>query len=229
MKWIGDFISLIFPDICAACGNTLWKHEKVVCRLCEFHLPVTGFHTEPENPVAKVFWGRAMITAGSAFLYFNKGNKVQSLIHQLKYKGRKDIGVFLGELYAHQLKAFPEFSNAGVIVPVPLHKKKYMKRGYNQSEQFGLGLSKVLRIPVNRHLLLRIRATETQTRKSRFRRYENVCEIFRVTDPERWSGMHILLVDDVITTGATLESCIHALEVIPGVTISVAGIATALI
>lgn len=229
MKWIGDFISLIFPDICAACGNSLWKHEKIICRLCEFHLPVTGFHEESDNPVAKLFWGRAVIMAGSAFLYFNKGNKVQSLIHQLKYKGRKDIGVFLGELYGNQLKAFPEFSSAGVIVPVPLHKKKYMKRGYNQSEQFGLGLSKVLRMPVNRHLLLRVRATETQTRKSRFRRYENVSEIFRITEPERWSGMHILLVDDVITTGATLESCIHALEAIPGVKVSVAGIAAALI
>jgi ComF family protein len=229
MKWIGDFINLIFPRICAACGNSLWKHEDTICQSCEFHLPKTNFHFSPDNPVTRLFRGRVEIYSGAAFLSFNKGNKVQALVHQLKYKGRKDIGVFLGNLYGQTLKYAPGFNDADVIVPVPLHKKKYMKRGYNQSEQFGIGLSKAMHIPVNRHLLLRLKATESQTRKSRFRRYQNVREIFQVSQPEMWAGKHILLVDDVITTGATLESCIETLQVIPQVRISVASIATALI
>lgn len=229
MKWIGDFFSLVFPRICAACGNSLWKHEDTICHSCEFHLPKTNFHFSDENPVTKMFWGRADLVSGAAFLYFNKGNKVQLLVHQLKYNGRKDIGVFLGALYGQTLKYAPSFNSADVIVPVPLHKKKYMKRGYNQSEQFGMGLSSVMSIPLNRHLLVRTKATETQTRKSRFSRYQNVREIFLVNQPENWRGKHLLLVDDVITTGATLESCIEALRVVPDVKISVAGIATALI
>ena len=229
MKWIGDFFSLVFPRICAACGNSLWKHEDTICHSCEFHLPKTNFHFSDENPVTKIFWGRADLVSGAAFLYFNKGNKVQLLVHQLKYNGRKDIGVFLGTLYGQTLKYAPSFNSADVIVPVPLHKKKYMKRGYNQSEQFGLGLSSVMSIPLDRHLLVRTKATETQTRKSRFSRYQNVREIFLVNQPENWRGKHLLLVDDVITTGATLESCIEALRVVPDVKISVAGIATALI
>jgi ComF family protein len=229
MKWIGDFISLVFPRICAACGNSLWKHEEIICQSCEFHLPKTNFHFSDENPVTKMFWGRADLVSGAAFLYFNKGNKVQLLVHQLKYNGRKDIGVFLGMLYGQTLKYAPSFNSADVIVPVPLHKKKYMKRGYNQSEQFGVGLGSVMSIPLNRHLLVRTKATETQTRKSRFSRYQNVREIFLVNQPENWRGKHLLLVDDVITTGATMESCIEALRVIPEVKISIAGIATALI
>ncbi|MEI6433226.1 MAG: phosphoribosyltransferase family protein [Bacteroidota bacterium] len=229
MKWLSDFTSLIFPRICAACGNSLWKHEDVICHSCEFHLPKTNFHFSEDNPVARIFWGRASLFSGAAFLYFNKGNKVQQLVHQLKYKGRKDIGIFLGSFYGQTLKYAPLFNCADLIIPVPLHKKKYMKRGYNQSEQFGIGLSSAMKIPVNRHLLIRTKATETQTRKSRFRRYQNVREIFLVKEPEQWRGKHLLLVDDVVTTGATLESCIHALELIPEVKISIACIATALL
>ena len=229
MKWLSDFTSLIFPRICAACGNSLWKHEDVICHSCEFHLPKTNFHFSEDNPVARMFWGRTYIWSGAAFLYFNKGNKVQQLVHQLKYKGRKDIGVFLGTMYGQTLKYAPQFSCADVIIPVPLHKKKYMKRGYNQSEQFALGLSSAMNIPVNRHILTRTKATETQTRKSRFRRYQNVREIFLANQPEQWRSKHLLLVDDVITTGATLESCIQELVAIPDVKISIACIATALL
>ncbi len=224
---LSDFISLIFPRICCGCGNALWQHEEVICRLCEFHLPKTRFHTCRDNPVARIFIGRVPVSEAMAFLFFHKGNTVQRLIHQLKYKGRKDIGIFLGKLYGAELygSAFPEPPD--LIVPVPLHRKKYMKRGYNQSEQFAIGLSEALHIPVNRHLLTRTRFTETQTRKNRFLRWQNVRNIFQVDRPVHWKGMHILLVDDVITTGATLEACAEALLAIPEVTISVACIATA--
>ncbi len=229
MSYPGDFFSLIFPRICAACGNSLWRHEEGICRSCEFHLPKTNFHFGKENPVTRLFTGRVEIETGAAFLYFNKGSKVQRLVHQLKYKGRKDIGIFLGELYGQSLKYAPHFNSAGAIVPVPLHRKKYMQRGYNQSEQFAIGLAGAMGIPVQRHLLARTKATETQTRKSRFSRYQNVREIFAVNDPVSWTGQHLLLVDDVITTGATLEACIQALHGIPGVKVSVACIATAMI
>jgi ComF family protein len=229
MNYTGDFFSLIFPRICAACGNSLWKHEAGICRSCEYHLPKTNFHFDQENPVTRLFRGRVEIYTGAAYLYFNKGSKVQRLVHQLKYKGRKDIGILLGELYGQSLKYSPHFNSAGAIVPVPLHRKKYMQRGYNQSEQFAIGLAGAMEIPVQRHLLARTKATETQTRKSRFSRYQNVREIFTVHSPESWAGQHLLLVDDVITTGATLESCVHALQVIPGVKVSVACIATAMI
>jgi ComF family protein len=227
MSLADDFISLVFPKICAGCGNSLWKDEKVICRFCEYHLPKTGFHLEIENSVAVLFWGRVPIEAGTAFLYFNKGNNVQKLVHHLKYKGRKDIGIWLGALYGLDLNQSNLYSSAEVIIPVPLHKKKYMQRGYNQSEQFALGLAGTMNIPVENHILLRTTATETQTRKSRFRRYQNVREIFKVNNPLYWAGKHLLLVDDVVTTGATLESCVHALSAIPRVRISIACIAAA--
>lgn len=227
--YLNDFISVIFPRICAGCGNSLWKHEEVLCHFCEYHLPKTNFHQDPENPVTQLFRGRVNLDAATAFLYFNKGSNVQRLVHQLKYKGRKDIGIYLGEQYGHLLKNEPRFNTAEVVIPVPLHKKRYMKRGYNQSEQFAIGLSGPMNLPVDKHLLTRIKATDTQTRKSRFSRYQNVKEIFAVNSPQEWAGKHLMLVDDVITTGATLESCILALQDIPQARISVVCIATAMI
>ncbi len=229
MYWIDDFISLIFPRICACCGNSLWRHEEIICQFCEVHLPATHFHMDPDNPVARTFWGRVRVEAATACYYFNKGSRVQRMVHQLKYKGRKDIGVYLGTRYGYVLRSVPPYCTADAIIPVPLHRKKYMQRGYNQSEQFAIGLAGGMQVPVNRSLLVRTMSTESQTRKSRFSRYQNVKEMFAVTDPEAWRGRHLLLVDDVVTTGATLESCIQALSGIAGVKISVVCIATAML
>ena len=229
MLLIDDFISLLFPKICAACGNSLWKQEETVCLSCEFHLPRTNFHLALENPVSQLFWGRVNLESAAAFLYFNKGNKVQQLIHQLKYKGRKDIGIYLGRQYGQHLKYSPFFQTVQLIVPVPLHPKKLLQRGYNQSEQFAIGLGETMKIPVDPYAICRKKETETQTKKSRFRRWQNVAEVFDVTNPGAMEMKHVLLVDDVITTGATLESCIHALSAIHGIRISVATIAAALV
>jgi ComF family protein len=225
MSLIDDFISLIFPKICACCGNSLWKHEETICTYCDFHLPKTNFHLEQDNPVSRTFWGRSRIESATAYYYFNKGNKVQRLIHLLKYKGRRDIGIFLGERQGHLLKNSPFFNSVEVIIPVPLHKKKLMKRGYNQSEQFAIGLGKTMNLPVNPYILSRQKNTETQTKKSRFSRWQNVSKMFVLKDLILLEGKHILLVDDVITTGATLESCIQTLSTVPGIKISVAAIA----
>jgi ComF family protein len=229
MFWFEDLISLLFPKICVCCGNSLWKHEEIICRFCEYHLPYTAFHLVRDNPVEQVFMGRQPIVAGTAYLRFNKGSRVQRLIHDLKYRDRKDIGVFLGRKLGTILATTEPYNTADYIIPVPLHKKKLMKRGYNQSEQFANGLSAAMKIPVDKFNLVRIKATDTQTRKSRFKRYQNVNEIFRVLQPERLAGKHILLVDDVLTTGATLEACMMALRCCPDIRISCATIAVATI
>ena len=227
MLFIDDFISLLFPRICAACGNSLWKQEETVCLSCEFHLPRTNYHLSLENPVSRLFWGRVNLESAAAYLYFNKGNKVQRLIHQLKYKGRKDIGIYLGRQYGQHLKHSPFFQTVQLIVPVPLHTKKLRIRGYNQSEQIAFGMGETMKVPVDPNALFRKKETETQTKKSRFRRWQNVAEVFDVPDPVSLEMKHVLVVDDVITTGATLESCIRALSSVPGIRISVATIAVA--
>ncbi len=227
MFWIEDFLSLVYPDICALCGNSLWRSEEVICQKCEYHLPKTNFHLDPENPVSRLFWGRVRINGAAAFLYFNKGNAAQELIHKLKYRGRKDIGVLLGNRYGLYLRNTPLFSGISCIIPVPLHRKKETSRGYNQSEQFGMGLSTSMGVPVEARELTRSRETSTQTRKSRFQRWENVSEKFTVRDPQKLANAHVLLVDDVITTGATIEACILALRGISGIKVSVAAIAVA--
>ncbi|MFH1159756.1 MAG: phosphoribosyltransferase family protein [bacterium] len=224
--WIDDFISLIYPRICACCGNSLWRHEQVICTSCEFHLPKTWFHLEHDNPVSRAFWGRARVESATAYLHFNKGNKVQRLIHHLKYKGRKDIGIYLGSQYGLYLKNSPFFNSADLVIPVPLHRKKLRQRGYNQSEQFGIGLATSMRIRVDNQQLCRISSSETQTRKSRFKRWENVAGIFAVKNPGKLEGKHVILVDDVITTGATLEACVQVLSLIPDIRVSIATIAT---
>jgi ComF family protein len=228
MSLLDDFLSLFFPHPCYACDDALRKNEKVLCSVCLSHLPKTDFHQKQDNPIAKLFWGRAIINSATAYYYFHKGNKVQHLIHQLKYKGAREIGIFIGEQMGYELKNAPNFSSVDIIVPVPLHPKKEKKRGYNQSAIFGMGLSHGLGKPMNANILYRKRFTETQTKKTRSERWENVENVFSVRCPEDFLGKHLLLVDDVITTGSTLEACIHALEIIPDVTISIAAMATAM-
>jgi len=229
MIWANDFISLVYPKICVVCGNSLWRSEEIICQKCDYHLPKTNFHLELDNPVSRLFWGRANIDTAVAFLYFNKGSAVQELIHKLKYKGRRDIGVLLGTRYGLYLKNSPLFRDISVIIPVPLFKKKFLQRGYNQSEEFGIGLSSVLGIPLDCNELIRKKATETQTRKSRFNRWENVSETFVIQNPQKLSGSYVMLVDDVITTGATLEACIQAFIPVPGIRISIVAIAVAML
>lgn len=222
-----DFISFFYPNTCFACGNSLFKHEKILCTHCLHNLPKTNYHMHPGNPLDKVFWGRVKIEQATALYYFSKGGKVQHLIHQLKYRGKKEIGVYLGKLLGNELKEIPSFHEISAVVPVPLHPRKQRKRGYNQSEQFAIGLAEAMGIKLETKSFIRKVATETQTKKSRFARWENVKEIFSVTDPAKLEGRHLLLVDDVVTTGATIESCANVLLALPGVKLSIASIAFA--
>jgi len=222
-----DFINLIYPRTCAACGNTLYKHEKIICTSCLIHLPKTFFHQDKNNPLFQLFWGRIPIQMISSCYFFNKGNKVQNLIHLLKYKNRPDIGVYIGQLYGNDLKTCHKLNDLDVIIPVPLHKSKLKKRGFNQSEAFADGLSLSLNIPVDSSSFIRNTATESQTKKTKLERWENVKNKFSVIDSSKIEGKHLLLVDDVITTGATLEACAQILLQTAGVRISLVSMAVA--
>ncbi len=225
--WADDLLWLVYPELCVACEKPLNTGEKCLCTSCRFHLPKTNYHLEKENPVAKHFWGKTKVEAAASYFLFTKGEKVQHLVHQLKYKGRKDIGVFLGEIYGYDLKKSETYSTVEVIIPVPLHPEKLRKRGYNQSECFAEGLSQSLEVPFNSKAVKRNTATETQTKKHRYERFENVDKVFSIAKPEQIKGKHVLLVDDVITTGSTLVACVEALLEQPGTRVSIATIASA--
>jgi ComF family protein len=227
MNYLDDFIGLIYPNICLGCGNTLWRNEKFLCTFCDFRLPRTNFHLERENQFSRLFYGRVITEETSAYLYFNKGNTAQKLVHALKYKGMKEVGVWLGMQYGQLLKSAFCFSTVDHLVPVPLHPKKFQDRGFNQSDQIALGLSSALHIPVENNLLVRTRRSDTQTKKRRFLRWQNVEDIFSLQNITPFEGKHVLLVDDVVTTGATLESCAIALSAIKGIRISMAALAIA--
>jgi len=229
ISFIADFISLLYPRLCYACGNSLFHHEEVLCMYCLAELPRTNFHQYPDNPLEKIFWGRVSIQHATALYFFIKGGKVQHLIHQLKYKGGKEAGIFAGKLLGSELMTAPGFSEINRIIPVPLHPRKLKKRGYNQSELFASGLAKEMKVELDTTSFIRTVATETQTKKSRFARYENVKEIFKVVRPEKLENGNILLVDDVVTTGSTLESCATILLKVPGTQVSIAAIAYAVV
>ena len=223
-----DLLSLFYPNICQACGRPLVRGEQAVCLICRVDLPETGYHQYLDNPVAKKFWGRVTLSGATTLYHFRKGSKVQQLLHRFKYQSKRDIGIKLGNHFGLQLKNETPYRDAEVIVPVPLHKRKEHKRGYNQSTVFAEGLAERMGIGVLRHALVREVHTDSQTKRARFERWENVETVFRLKKPEVIEGKHIMLVDDVITTGATIEACAAELVKAPGVTVCVVAIASPL-
>lgn len=226
-SWLVDLVNLFFPLQCQACGNVLFRQEEVICFKCLIRLPRTNFHLHEENPVSRMFWGRIPIHAAASFLFFNKGGKVQQLIHQLKYKGQTKVGLYLGKMYGESLLKSHLFADVELVIPVPLHPRKQHQRGFNQSEVIARGLSSSMHIPCVSDQLIRRLHTATQTRKSRYERWENVKSSFQLNRPEELAGKHLLLVDDVITTGATLEACAQVFGHIPNIKLSVVSLAYA--
>lgn len=226
-EWLDCIINLFYPRVCAACGDALLKDEETVCLKCRYLLPKTGYEMNPENPLAQGFYGRVKFHAVMACFFFAKQGKVQHLIHELKYKGNWEAGVFLGQQLGESIKDAPLFQGIDYLVPVPLHPKREKKRGYNQSMMITRGISEITNIPIGDKYLIRVVNTSTQTKKSKEERFQNVKDIFQVCHAEELQGKHILLIDDVLTTGATLESCAHKFENIPGITISAATAACA--
>lgn len=225
--YLADFIALLFPELCQACSANLVAGEELICTHCRFDLPYTNFHFKPDNMVAQQFWGKINLEAAYAMCYFTKGGKIQHLMHQFKYKGVQKVGNILGNIAGSQLAESPVFKTVDTVIPVPLHKSRLRKRGYNQAACFAEGIAENLHVPVTENNLVRVRATETQTHRSRFARFENMQEVFLVTDTEKLKNKHILLVDDVVTTGSTLEACGTELLKIEGVKLSIATIACA--
>jgi ComF family protein len=224
---LDDFLALFFPRLCAGCHTALVRGEDVLCLGCLIDLPKTGFEKQSDNPVAQLFWGRADIRLATSFCSFDKGGIMQHLMHQLKYKGSTEVGEKLGKLLGIDLIKSEPFREIELIVPVPLHPKRERSRGYNQSAVIGKGLSSAMEIPLVTGNLIRNHYSNTQTNKGRFERWENVKELFAVRKPELLAGKHLLLVDDVVTTGSTLEACVQVLLKIPGTTVSIATLAYA--
>lgn len=202
-----DFISLVYPHYCEGCLGTLVKGEEILCTECLSDLPRTGMYLDPHNALMTRLRGRIPISAAAAFLHFRKKGKVQRLLHALKYRNRPEIGVRLGYVYGSDLASSGFCDGFDVIVPVPLHPARLRVRGYNQAEEWARGLSDATGIPSDPRIIRRLRNTRTQTNRSRIKRWENVSEVFAVADADAVHGKNILLVDDVVTTGATLEAC----------------------
>lgn len=222
-----SLINLFFPKVCSGCSSFLLTNENVICTVCRHDIPLTNHHLITNNDAFKKFYGRIPVLHASALFYFHKKGIVQQLIHNLKYKGHEEIGAILGEWYAEDLKTISLLHTADEIIPVPLHRRKLKERGYNQVTTFGKSLSTSLKIDYNDSLLKRNLYSKTQSKKTLLGRTEGIETIFSVTFTEKDHNKHFLLIDDVITTGATLEACSRALLQIPGAKISVVCMAMA--
>jgi ComF family protein len=206
-----DFLFLLFPDLCAACKLPLNNKEKIICIACEYNMPKTNYHLNTNNELSKLFYGRANVSFSSAVYLFHKEGSVQHLIHNLKYNKQQHIGKYLGEEYGKELKKTESLTDVDLIVPVPLHSKKLKQRGFNQSECFAEGIAQSMNIKMDKDFIVRKKNTLSQTNKSRFERWENVNDAFDINYKKTINQKHILLVDDVITTGSTIEACANIL------------------
>lgn len=222
-----SIINLFFPKVCSGCSSFLLSNENVICTVCRHDIPLTNHHLNSENEAFKKFYGRIPVIHTSALFYFHKKGIVQELIHNLKYKGHEEIGTILGEWYAEDLKTITLLQSVNEIIPVPLHQRKFKERGYNQVTTFGKALSSNLNIFYNESLLIRNVYSKTQSKKNLLGRTEGIETIFDVAYTEKDHDKHFLLIDDVITTGATLEACSKALLKIPGAKISIVCMAMA--
>lgn len=210
MKWISDLLDIIFPRRCCVCGEILSAQEQHICLNCLYALPRVEPHIAEE--IEKIFWGKIDIERATSFIYYQKGSPYNSIIHALKYKGQPWIGMRFASMAAAELNEKGFFDGIDAIIPVPLSGKKKSKRGYNQCDYIAEGISHATGIPVLKGIVERSISNKTQTDKNRDERWENVKGIFALRKPEQLEGKHILLVDDILTTGATLASCASTIQ-----------------
>ncbi len=230
-KWAqswDDFMSLLFPRLCLACSQPITFDEKYICLECQATLPETDFHLSLKNPFTERFEGRLPIETAAALFFFTKKSKTQHLIHQIKYADKREVAFELGRLLGEKLAQQFHFQDIKYIIPVPMHPKKRISRGFNQAELFANGLAETMQIPVEASVLKKIKMTDSQTKLSRLQRMSNTEDVFHLTNASLLHGKSILIVDDVMTSGATLESCANAIvEAEPSVKINFATIAFA--
>jgi ComF family protein len=201
-----SFLHLLFPHVCTGCGNDILIEESELCMRCIAAMPETNFEIHPNNPVEKTFWGRLPLVGASAQFYFTKESLMQHLMHQFKYKRNKDLGFQLGRIMGEQINRSGRFA-ADALIPLPLFPGKEKRRGYNQATILCNGMAEMMNIPVLENVIIRPQHTETQTKKGRIERWKNMEGKFILADPDLIRNKHIILVDDVVTTGATLEAC----------------------
>lgn len=226
-RWIHSFLSLLFPRCCVVCGKVLVEGEKYLCMHCNLDMPRTHYDTRPGNPSEQMFWGKVPVERAASYFFYNKSGNFRFILHQLKYRGRKELGEAMGRMMAGELLGSGFFKTVDCIIPVPLHKKKQQLRGYNQSEWIARGVAAVTGIPVMASAVVRKKHTETQTRKTRSERWENVTGIFVLLQPGLFVRKHILIIDDVLTTGATTVTCASVFNGVEGIRISVLTLAVA--
>lgn len=207
MKIIEDIINIIFPKVCCICDSGMTKNEELICFRCRSNLPKTKFLNVKDNELLKRFYGRVKVDFGLSYLYYYKAGITQKLLHQFKYKNYPEIGKLIGNWFGHELLRNKIYKQVDIIIPVPLHPRKERKRGYNQSQYFAKGISEITNIPTGFKILSRAHYDESLTHKTRVQRWKSVEYAFRVADKKIIYNKNILLVDDVITTGATLEAC----------------------
>jgi len=218
---------LFYPKTCSSCSTSLDQYEKVICTQCRHDIPLTRFHHFNDPTLKKVFYGRLQLDQATALFYFEKKGPVQKLLHNLKYKGQKHLGAFIGEWLGYELSTIPVYKTIDTIIPVPIHPKKLKTRGYNQVTGFGKVLAKHLHADFDEKTLIKSKNTATQVFKGRFTRGDEIQNAFSITDKIALQGKHILLVDDIITTGATIEACALELLQIPKIKLSIATMAIA--
>ncbi|HRO74924.1 MAG TPA: ComF family protein [Crocinitomicaceae bacterium] len=223
-----DILHLIYPETCLVCQSELSSFEKHLCTLCKNELHHTDFENYKEDsPLDKLFWGRIPVNTLFALLYYKKNDQSQAILHHLKYYNRPDLAQYMGELIGERIKEMSAFSTVDFLVPIPLHEKKKHIRGYNQSEEIAKGIATLTNKPINTTFLTRQTHTESQTRKGKFERWTNVQEAFCLNEELPEHIKHIALVDDVITTGSTLETAVKLIKDKYPIEISIISIAYA--
>jgi ComF family protein len=227
LKWLNELIDLFYPKVCLLCKKMLVESEEHLCIDCICDLPKTNFHKNKENPAKILFAGYSNIIDVTSFLFFEKEGITQAIVHAIKYYGNKNLARHVGRLAALELYHSGFYKSADVIIAIPLHRKKESKRGFNQSEYISLGISDVYNVCIDNKSVIRTIYTQSQTKKTIYDRHVNVENIFKIVDNNSLTGKHILLVDDVITTGATTSACVEALSAVPGVRISIFSLAIA--
>lgn len=223
-----SLMHLFFPHVCRGCYQELQQKDHFLCTGCLSVLPYSGFEKIQGNPVEKIFFGRIHIEAAASFLFFTPASVVQHLIHQVKYRNQQQLAVYLGRAMGQQLAESERFGEVDLVVPLPLFRNREAERGYNQAGLLARGVAGAMGLPVEENALTRVRASATQTRKNRAERWENVEGLFQITGKPALDGKNILLVDDVVTTGATLEACATAIRGTPGARVWISTLAYAM-